>query len=175
MSQAGEGQCRLRVLLSVCPSRTCRSSPAAHLQCGCIRQGGWLMPGPCVVIHTLAVCLAGSKASEGGECSGGPSDGQVLPGPRDLCSSLPGRACQSPSVLAYCLLFRSAVSDQGRSSRAMQQTNWQAIASTYFPQLSSGRRRHPCSFGNGLCLLARLVPCPQHTDPAWPNTLLSVC
>ena len=37
----------------------------------------------------------------------------------------------------------------------MQQSSWQAMAGTYFPQLSSGRRRHPCSLGNGLCSLAK--------------------
>lgn len=66
------------------------------------------MPVPCLVVLGLAVCLANSKATEGGECSGGPSDGQVLLVPGDLCSSLPGRACQSPSVLACHLLRCSA-------------------------------------------------------------------
>lgn len=42
----------------------------------------------------------------------------------------------------------------------MQQTSWQAMASTVFLELSSGRRRHPCSFGSDLCLLAKTGPLP---------------
>lgn len=42
----------------------------------------------------------------------------------------------------------------------MQQTSWQAMASAVFLQLSSGKRRHPCSFGSDLCLFAKTGPLP---------------
>lgn len=147
-SQVDEGQCRLRVLL-------CLSQPDPWVLSCCSsvdasgREGGW-----CLVVLGLAVCLAHSKATEGGECSGGPSDGQALPGPGDHCSSLPGRACQSPSVLACCLLLlvllviRAVV---GGNAANLLASNGQFL----FPQLSSGRHRHSCSFGNDLCLLCQ--------------------
>lgn len=90
------------------------AGPLLLLTCGVDasgRESGCLVPGPCSVVLGLAVCLASSKATEGGECSGGPSDGQVLLGPGDLCSSLPGGACQSPSVLGCPLLLCSTPSD----------------------------------------------------------------
>lgn len=64
------------------------------------------MPGPCLVVLGLAVCLTNCKAIE--EV---PVMLEVLPGPAAFCSSLPGKAYQILSVLICHLLLHSSFSD----------------------------------------------------------------
>ena len=130
------------------------------------------MPGPCFVFLRLAVYLAKSKATKSGECSGGPSDGLVLPGPGDLCPSLlgePVRAHQSWSVICYSvvlLVIKAGVAGQCSKPLGKQ---WPVLISPSCLQADTGTL---APLGMIHVCLPRLVPYPQHTDPAWPDTLL---